>query len=503
MTIEANQIKFPEVNGPVNIYRLEKKPYQREIVQDGKQVLIDCNVTAANLARESNYPTVLDARLAIVEPLFGTLFKDSAYHTIDKKLKHGQDLTFEETFTALTFVCAALNQPLRDRILSKMDDETKPTARTHSHQAAALLTALSMKEVYKGLTPEEIAGAVAATIHIDTFIRMHHSDTPIMGIGGMGGDKGYTIDGKETKFFSLSTLASLALAVDLSVHKHHSYPNTSKVAGQSAIEAMGARSDFHYPDAMTEVIRKTGLLMSSCHDTRTLHTLSHILKGETINHVIGPLAFPVSPDTPINAMIGVNEKIHPEVMVEAMRILTKKGFQKYYHGAVFCGTDLKEVSIYDLLTKEVKQDLFFKHVLSDEIAPPPFASIVAFMKEGENMGTFVLLPEDFYTDEELVSVDIKKIAIPNTEQAIIEANKNALTGDDEAKARYLAMTVGLGIFVSTKLSCSDSLNYESRRVNKNYLRDCTKRALEIIKDGYAKRKLDSYIHATNQFAGWR
>src|SRR5690606_20862012 len=117
---------------------------------------------------------------------------------------------------------------------------------------------------------------------------------PTIAFGGMGGDKGYPLNGTNTKLFSLSTLASVALAADGPVHKHHSYPNTSKVAGQSAIEAFGARSDFHSEERFAQVLTESNLVMSSCHDTRTLHSLSHKLKGETINHVIGPLAFTLS-----------------------------------------------------------------------------------------------------------------------------------------------------------------------------------------------------------------
>lgn len=490
----------------VSFIQLSGLPYCRDIDHNGYSETIDCNKTADRLSREAGYHTSIEEKVYGASEYLKPLFEGrGGYAPIDDKIKQGENLSFDESFSLITFVCGALNRPLRevlDRMMRENGKELVPYE-THKMQAAALLTAMSTKEAYVGLTAAEIAGFVAATVHIDTFTRIDHNTEYLIALGGMGGDKGYSFREKDTKFFSVSTLTALALSVDVPVHKHHSYPNKSKVAGQSAIEAMGARSDFHTPQAMRNVIDQTGLLMSSCHDTRTLHTLSHTLRGDTINHVIGPLAFPIDADTPTGALIGVNHNIHPNTMVEAMKYLQEKGFQNYVNGAVFCGTDLKEIDSNKANSSLVDNDLFRNHVMIDELAPPPFASIVSFLRNGQNLGAFVLKPEDFYSEEQLIGAeeDLLKLCIPNEKEAILEANRVVISGGDQIKARYLAMTIGLGLFIKSKLSLRDSLDIEARTINRTYLRECTQRALAIIHSGDAQRQQEAYVAATQASAG--
>ena len=411
----------------------------------------------------------------------------------------------------ITLVCSALNRPLRNIIENKIKEYNKTREEkidifpleTDQFRAVSLLQGMSVKESYGGLTAPEIAGCVAAALHLDTFVRVDHGVRYLIVLGGMGGDKGYEFRQRDSKLFSLSTLAAIGLSVDVPVHKHHSYPNTSKVAGQSAIEEMGARSDFHTPQAMRNVIDQTGLLMSSCHDTRTLHTLSHILKGETINHVIGPLSFPINADTPTGALIGVNHNIHPNTMVEAIKDLQEAGFQQYVNAAVFCGTDLQEINSLEANSGLVDNSLFRDHVKIDELAPPPYASIISFLRNEQNLGAFILKPEDFFGEAHLkdMNENLHKLFIPNEKDQILNANQAAISGADEVKARYLAMTVGLGLFISSKLSLADSLDLETRTVNRAYLRECTQRALDIIHLGDAQRQQEAYVAATIASAG--
>ena len=457
MTLEIQRETLLVQPLPLVAYiRMKGAPYQRELVDGGRLITVDCNLTADRLASTSGYVNSLRGTVSGVENLLGPLF-EGGYHAIDERIKHGEDLAFDEAFSALTFVCAALNQPLNNVVAPRIKNLT--SHETHLLQATALLSALSAKEAYRGLTSQEIAGFVAATIHLDTFVRLDHGSGFVVGFGGMGGDKGYSFGTLDTKLFSLSTLAAIAMSVDVSVHKHHSYPNTSKVAGQSAIEGFGARSDFYTREAMRGVVDRAGLFMSSCHDTRTLHTLSHLLKGETINHVIGPLAFPVDPQTPLGAMIGVNEKIHPNTIVESMLLLHKTEFQRYVNGVAFCGTDLKAVDPLEANNGSVDNLLFKKHVRIDELAPPPYVSIASFLRNGQNL-------ED--------------LLIPNTREAILDANRSALAGVEEVKAKYLAMTIGLGLFLNSKLALTDSLDLGARRVNRAYMRECTQRGLDIL-----------------------
>lgn len=488
---------------PIDIpfIRLKGEPYQRTLIKDKNGVVefIDCSQTLGNLALSTGYLDRLPQMVDRYSPHMETLFQGEGYYDIDRKLKHGQNLTFDEAFSLGAFVCSALNRPLEKALAHKGLDT--PIHETRLLQATALFSAMSAKESYAGLTAEEIAGMVAATISLDTVERTKAPDN-IVAFGGMGGDRGYTQDGIKTKFFSLSTLSAVALATETPVHKHHSYPNTSKVAGQSAIEAFGARSDFHTSEAFKDVIEETNLMMSSCHDIRTLHTLSHLLKGETINHVIGPLAFTLAGETQIQAMIGVNEKIHPSTIIDSLKILSDRSFQGYGNSVAYCGTDLVDLPLEMLDEKKYNATPAHKeHVMIDEIAPPPYQTIASFLVDGENAGTYILSPEDFYSEGELEDLSIEQLAIPNDVGDILRSNLEALTGKDEAKKKYLAMTIGLGLFVRNYLGKPDALYPNTHRVNSDYLRFCTRKANQILESGRALAKLQEYVAATNKFAG--
>jgi anthranilate phosphoribosyltransferase len=485
-----NQVAFIQLKG---------EPYQREVEHDGGVVFVDSNLTFDDLAMNSGYVDGLSKKVESVSDHLIPLYEGGGYYGLDAKLKHGQNLTFEEAFSLIAFVVSALNRPLLNLLVDRI--QNLGPRDTHTLQAVALLSSMSTKEGFSRLTPQEIAGMVAATIHLDTVVRTSSSDN-VLAYGGMGGDKGYPRNGDNSKLFSLSTLSSIASAILGPTHKHHSYPNTSKVAGQSAIEAFGARSDFHSLQAFDRVLAETNLIMSSCHNTRTLHTLSHLLRGETINHVIGPLAFTMSKESNLHAFVGVNEKIHPETVIEALGILRRKGYQAYDNSAVYCGTDLKTIKTAMLnpteyyVSGEAKE-----HIRLDEIAPPPFVSLVAFSKNGASAGTYVLHPEDFYTEVELEKMNFRQLLIPNRKEEILYFNREAITGRDEAKSRYLAMTIGLGIFVREYLGRSNSLSSHTHRVNHSFLRRATSQAYDLLKSGQAERKLEDYVLSTQRHAG--
>ncbi len=488
--------------------QLGGEPYIQDLPQaDGGSIRIDCNESLNKLAHSTGYAASLPEKVDAARRDMAPLFEQQGFYTIDDALKHGKDLTFEESFSLTSFVCSALNRPLA-RII-KGDIKGLPGTNdvsefdlTHMLQATALLEGMSVKEAYRGLTSSEIAGLVAGTIHLDTVVRTE-TKVPILSFGGMGGDKGYDIkNGEASKLFSLSTLGSLVLSAVGPVHKHHSYPNTSKLAGQTAIEKVGARSDFHSPEAYDLTLKESGLFMSSCHNTRTIHTLSHILKGETINHIIGPLAFTVSAESPVQAFIGVNEKVHPDTILDALTILSEKGYQQYGNSAVYCGTNLKKID-----PKMLKDTTYYanpklkERVRIDEIAPFPYASLVGFAVDGKPKGTYALYQEDFYDPRDLKKMSLKKLLIPNNAEEILRNNRAALSGEDEAKSMYLAMTAGLGIFTTKYLTEPDALDVDSRRVNQSYLRAATKEALEVIQSGLALDKLQDYVAATKLYAG--
>jgi len=486
---------------PGTFIQLKGEPYQQYVNNGHGQEFIDCSLTFSHLVDSTNYRTYIKTVIAKNEPLLEPLLKEDGYYTLDGKIKHGQNLTFSEAFSLGTFVCAALNKPLHTELANRI--QNLGPHETHLLQATSLLSALSAKEAYVGLTSEEIAGIVAATVSLDTVVHVNTKDA-LIGFGGMGGDRGYPMNGEKTKLFSLSTLAAIATAVETPVMKHHSYPNTSKVAGQSAIEAYGARSDFHSLTAFNQVLQETNLIMTSCHDTRSLHTLSHRLKGETINHVIGPLGFTTSPDTIIHGMIGVNEKIHPELIIQALGYLHEYGFQTYGNSVAYFGTDLRS-EVRELLDPVVYQhdNDIKKHIAIDEVAPPPYITIAAFRKDGQNIGSFTLYPEDFYPSEILREINPDDLRIHNTRDGILNANNDAITGTDTSKTRYLAMTIGLALFTKDCLKFADSIDVNTRRVNPLYLRACTQKAYELLQKGEAKDKLLQYVESTQRYAGGR
>lgn len=483
--------------------QLQGEPYhQMNMGNSGVPEVVDCNVSLDTLAENTRYDARLPGLIEQSESHLRPLTEGGGYYGLDRSLKHGRDLSFDETFSALAFVASSLNRPLNEHLGGSI--QNLGSAETHRLQAVGLLASISTKEAYRHLTPEEVAGMAAATVHLDTVVRTHTGQDAIA-FGGMGGDKGYPL-GKagESKLLSLSTLSAIALAVEGPVHKHHSYPNTSKVAGQSAIEAYGARSDFHTAEAFEGVMQDSSLMMSSCHNTRTLHTLSHLLRGETINHVIGPLAFTMSAETRLQGFIGVNEKVHPETVIKALEILDRTNYQQYGNSVVYCGTDITEArpEMFDASTYYNTPEAI-ERVRLDEIAPPPYISLAAFMVKGEFAGNYELHPSDFYGGKDLARTGLDDLIIPNTREAIIRYNDEALHGRDGAKARYLAMTVGLGIFIREYIERPDALDREGHRVNGDYLREATERGLEILVSGQAGNKLQEYVEVTNQYAGHR
>ncbi len=478
----------------IAVIRLKGEPYQKTV--DGEY--IDSSSTLDRLVQNTGYKESLPERIEQVAAYLQPLY-EAGYYGIDARLKKGQPLIFEEAFSAMTFVSMGVNKAVFDQLSTKLPSGMPSDQESIFYQSIALLSALSAKEGYVGLTPEEIAGLVGATLHLDTIIRIP-ADQPVMGMGGMGGDRGYKRNGDNSKLFSLSTLGAIVLANFGPTHKHHSYPNTSKVAGQSAIESLGARSDQSTKEAFQTIQNETGLLMTSCHTTRLIHTLSHRLKGETINHIVGPLSIPVAAETPIHAFIGVNDNVHPETIIQALKILEQKGIQTYKNSVAFCGlnnTDINDPDLYNSHYYYQRPDLK-ANVAIDEVAPPPHFTLASFLVNGENQGTYTISPQDFIPTDLLDQIDFNSLLIANTVESITQANQAAVTGQDLPKTIYLAMTAALGIFTRNHLGHPDALDRSIHQVNREMLQASFVQAFETIVNGQALRKLEEYVKATKQ-----
>lgn len=489
----------------IALIKLKGDPYQRTV--EGEN--IDCSSVLEELAVNSDYESRLDENIQRNREHLGPLYEggspEGGFYGIDKKLKKGESLTYDEAFSLMTFVSMGVNGPVQSRIAPSLyrDSGLPPEARqkltspeTLLFQSIGLLYGMSVKESFVGLSAEEIAGLTAAALEIDTIVRIPVRGK-VFGFGGMGGDTGYEIDKETSKLFSLSTLGAIALANFGYVHKHHSYPNTSKVAGQSAIESFGARSDQSTPEQFIEMQEATGLLMTSCHTTRLIHTLSHRLKGETINHIVGPLAIPIDRNAEVNAFIGANDNVHPETIIKALKIMQEQGVQNYSNSVAFCG--LNEDNPPEALFNETEYytDKKAKRAVAiDEVAPPPYKTLAAFLIEGKNKGAFLIEPSDFMNEDRLEKINLKKLLIPNTEGAIKSANESALKGADESKALYLAMTVALALFTREYASLPGALDDKARRVNPEFLHEAFDRAYNIITLGEAQKKLQQYVEAS-------
>lgn len=472
----------------ITVIKLQGEPYQTKNM--------DCTQTLERLAQNSRYKENLEQNVQDSEHLLEPLFQ-GGFYGIDAKLKKGQDLNFQESFSLMTFVSMGVNKAVHEQLSGRIKvGATDPD--TILYQSIALLSAMSAKEGFVGLTPEEIAGLTAATLRIDTIVRVPASG-PVIGIGGMGGDRGYPTNGESSKLFSISTLSAINLANFGFVHKHHSYPNTSRVAGQSAIEAFGARSDQDTLEQFLKIQKKTSLLMSSCHTTRLIHTLSHRLKGETINHVVGPLAIPVSADTPVHAFIGVNDNVHPEDIIKTLKIIQSHGVQQYQNSVAFCGLNTINPNP-DVLNPNIyyRQQRLKQLVAIDEVAPPPYPTMASFLINGENIGTFIIKPENFLEPEFLDQIDFSTLFIPNTTESILLANQSVINGTDLSKCIYVAMTTALGIFTKEYSHLPEAFDHKNRQINSNMLQEAFVKAFKSIAKGEIKTKLDNYVVATQQ-----
>lgn len=473
--------------------KLSGAPY----VQDSH----DLNISLDMLAADTGYQAHIENLIYRYADTLSLLEDSTFFSKTDRLLKSGKTLNFDEAFCSSVFVCSFTNNILKST-LKKRGIEF-PKSQTHALQSSALLQAMSMKEALIGLKSDEIAGLVSGVLELDTVIRLSAQD-PVLCFGGMGGDKGYKfID--NSKLFSLSTLAAFATSLSGLTHKHHSYPNTSKVAGQTTLEEFGARSDFTNGQDLKNIFNNTSLIMTSCHNTRSIHSLSHVLRGETINHLIGPLAYTIDKNTPVQPFIGVNEKVHPQTLIEAILTMDRMGVQKYDRGVVFCGLSMDtEALSTDQKHKLTNTEHYYGDndaldlVRLDEVAPPPYGTLAGFFIDGEFKGNYLISAEDFYSPKELEVINLEELLIPNSYDDIMSANHTALQGGDESKVRYLAMTIGLANFVRYSLQRDNALDAENNCVNKTMLRAHTKQAYNDLKQGKAYAKMQNYCRETQK-----
>ncbi len=396
------------------------------------------------------------------------------------RIRESKNLSFEDAFLAGCYVVSATNPEVRSR-LQKTIEKSFANGRTFEAQSAhiigtQLLETIAAKETARGLTPAEIAGLTASSL-TDLVYRIpaRHG---ALDTCGMGGDRGLE---KGCKTINVSTLSGIVLAsLGIPVIKHGSYKNTSAVGSTEAIEALGAKIHHASEEQINELLEKTNFFYADAHVFKTIHDLSHALFGETINHVIGPMTTPVTSDTMLYRVIGVNQNVHPRTIAKAYELLNARGFQKVANVCAVAGLDQQFADISDIDNfAETKE-----HVILDEVSP--YASIISVVQNGNYAGTFLVTPDDFN-----IKLDDKKIRIPNNERELKYHNEAALQGRDEENCNFLALNAALGHFTYHHLSKPDAI--KNGRLNKEYLMDSFYKCRQQLAFHRAYAHLQDYV----------
>ncbi|MFA6445986.1 MAG: hypothetical protein WCW14_01920 [Candidatus Paceibacterota bacterium] len=410
------------------------------------------------------------------------LLEKISVRDLDRKVKHREDLTFEEAFCGMCYVLAATNEHFLD-ILRRMHPHLFNNVLSGDRllaSATAFMQLMATKESLWRLTAEEIAGVVAAAM-MDPVITLGMDE--VVETCGMGGDKGFGVNGNKKKTINVSTLSSLVIAGSLiPTVKHGSYGNTSAVGSTEAIEHFGAKIGLHSEDEVLAIWSQVGFCYLDAHWCKTVHDLSHLLMMETINHIVGPMTPPISGKTRLYKMMGVNEKVHPSVIAKAYSLLHQMGFQTLGGVAVIAGMS-EGVNIEDpndvLLVKE--------SCSVDELSP--YGSVVSLANANGYIGTFMVYPSSFD-----IELDPYAIMFENRMEVIQRANRMALTGPDTKLIDYLAMNAAMGILVYRHINASDLI--VNGHINEIYLRNSFKEAKDCIMSGRAIKKLSDYVVAS-------
>ena len=413
------------------------------------------------------------------------LLKGIAHITVgslDRKIKHGEHLTFEEAFCGMCHVVAATNAAFRAEFMSLFESGcggTFPQERSIA-LASAFLNLMAAKESFKHLTEQEVAGMVSAAM-MDSVIQIDMPRT--IETCGMGGDKGYGAGALRKKGINASTLSSLVLAaLGLPSIKHGSYGNTSAVGSTEAIESFGAFTSMESLEDVTRIIQDAGYCFFDAHWCKTIHDLSHLLMMETVNHVIGPMTPPLSPATEVNKLMGVNEKVHPQTIAQAYAILHQRKIQKVGGVVVVAGLGPHPEIIHPGDYAGVRA-----HTILDEVSP--YSSIVSITYGSVFRGSYRLTPQEFGVD-----ISPQDIQVENLEETIRVANMSALDGSSPVLADYLAMNAALGLFAYDYAGADDAI--VDGALNGNYLRQCFARCREAIASGAAAEVLKRYVRVS-------
>lgn len=406
--------------------------------------------------------------------------QETPFRRIGQKLVKGDLLTFEEAFLGMTFVVCATNKGIFQELkpdIQKAHGLIDVRQGTLLGPAQTFLTAMAQKEAVEHLSADEIAGMVAASM-MDINLRFKFSPY-ILETGGMGGDKGFVVNGEKKKVINASTLSALVLSsIGVPILKHGSFANTSATGSTEAVEALGIDI---YQSSLKEIkklFEEANFYFSDAHIAKTIHDLSHspFMRHETINHIIGPMTPPVDRNSKLHKIIGVNEGAHPSLIGKAYQILHDRGYQNIGNVLVVSGLN-EEFNLENIENLTSVREF----MMLDEVSP--YATLLGIVRQGKYVGCFVVRPEDFG-----VTIPAHEIQLVNTQQELLAANGDALKGLGKANTDYLALNAAIGLFAAEYMDREDSIGEDG--LNKIYLKECFLRARQEITSGNAIRHLE-------------
>jgi anthranilate phosphoribosyltransferase len=358
-----------------------------------------------------------------------------------------------------------------------------PSSEALKYKAVSFLQLMATKEALQCLTAEEVAGCVAATL-LDV-VPLNLTDEPIVETCGMGGDKGFQINGRSFKTINVSTLTSFVLsALGHPVVKHGSYGNTTAVGSTDAVDLLGAQTTQQSLKEIETLFAATGYYYADAHNFKTVHDLSHLLGHETINHIIGPMTLPLRLGQPIYKIMGVNDKVSPETIARSYQILVEKGLINLVNGAIVAGLT------NDISCQNLEELDFANQVTLDELSPT--SSVVAFVRGGRFAGQRIITPSDFG-----ISLSWEDILVDSEVASVKQANLFALESGPAGHPlqSYLAMNAALAVFVIKDLGELTDDSDWTERMKVRY-REC----LAVLQSGAVRDLVTGYCRISRRIS---
>ncbi|MDD2916422.1 MAG: hypothetical protein PHH70_01105 [Candidatus Gracilibacteria bacterium] len=457
------------------------------------------------------------------------LLPDFDFFKMIQAIEKGTSIGFEGAFLGFLYVAGANNAHVKRQLFPQEDIEVI------IKKAVIFLMTMRFQEERGRITGEEIAGMVAATRFDFTFLV--HSEKPIVETCGMGGDIGFgetdfnhlyaSLDKSiqagfiqevsqmtEEKYYdflmeeiivpdrvikqsykksankksvNISTLSSFILAsMGYMTMKHGSGKNTSSVGSTDAVIKFGIPILFQNSSEPNEKLDTDGFLYTDAIVCKTIHDLSgNVLETETVNHLIGPLTAPLSRQTKINKVLGVNHNVSFSVLGQAYETLHEKGVYNVGDVIIVGGLSSLPETISDLSHKEIRLDEF-----------SPKGSMLGVVIEGKYKGEFLISEKNFG-----VSIDMDKILLGGSEDSediINFANERVISNKaPEDIIQLVCCNAALGILVASGRMRSKDFIIDGK-INPQYLKCAYNEARKQVSALHVNKFMESIRTKTKQ-----